>query len=147
MRKRFVAKVIENLSNIINNQNGHTLLLQMMEKWDFETCKPMIVEIYKDISKFSFLKYSSIVEKRCVEISEQKIIKTLCNCILKGERVYDFVSYDSGKIILKEIFEKLPLKKKNDFYCGIKNSLKSIFEKNENLNSIPSIDFLKELAN
>ena len=32
MRKRFVAKVIENLSNIINNQNGHTLLLQMMEK-------------------------------------------------------------------------------------------------------------------
>lgn len=147
MRKKFVSKVLENLPNIINNQNGHTLLLQMMEKWDFETCKPMIVEIYKEISKFSFLKYSSIVVKRCVEISEIKIIKTLCNSILKGDRVYDFVSYDSGKIILKEIFEKLPLKKKNDFYCGIKNSLKSIFEKNENLNSIPSIDFLKELAN
>ena len=107
----------------------------------------MIVEIYKDISKFSFLKYSSIVVKRCVEISEQKIIKTLCNCILKGERVYDFVSYDSGKIILKEIFEKLPLKKKNEFYCCIRNSLKSIFEKNGNLNAIPSIDFLNEFKN
>ena len=129
MRKRFVSKVNENLSNIINNQTGHTLLLQMMEKWDFETCKPMIVEIYKDIGKYSFMKYSSIVVMRCIEISEPKLIKALSSSILKGDCIYDFVSYESGKLIIKEIFQKLPLKKKNEFYCGIKNNLKSILEK------------------
>ena len=145
MRKKFVLKVIENLTNIINNQVGHTLLLQMMDKWDYETCKPMITEIYKEIIKYSYMKYSSLVILRCIKITEPKILSNISGTIIKTESLYELLSCENGKGIIKTLFQKLPTKKRTEFYSNIKNSLKCILEKNKNLSN-PSLAFLNESA-
>ena len=145
MRKKFVLKVIENLTNIINNQVGHTLLLQMMDKWDYETCKPMITEIYKEIIKYSYMKYSSLVILRCIKITEPKILSNISGTIIKTESLYKLLSCENGKGIIKTLFQKLPTKKRTEFYSNIKNSLKCILEKNKNLSN-PSLAFLNEPA-
>ena len=47
----------------------------MMEKWDFETCKSVILKIFENISKYAILKYSSIVVIKCILFSDIKSIK------------------------------------------------------------------------
>lgn len=145
MRKKFVLKINDNLTNLINNQVGHTLLLQMMDKWDYETCKPMIIEIFKEFMKYSFMKYSSIVILRCIEIAEPKLLSNISGTIIKNESLYELLSCENGKGIIKSLFQKLTNKKRTEFYSNIKNSLKCILEKNKNLTA-PSLAFLNELA-
>ena len=116
IRKKFVNKVIENLPNIINNQTGHTLILQMMEKWDFETCKSVILKIFEDISKYAILKYSSIVVIKCIIFSDIKTIKFASKILFYSENLNQIIRCENGKEIVKKILIKLPKKNKNEVY-------------------------------
>ena len=115
-RKKFVNKVIENLPNIINNQTGHTLILQMMEKWDFETCKSVILKIFEDISKYAILKYSSIVVIKCILFSDIKTIKIASKILFYSENLDEIIKSENGKEIVKKMIMKLPKKNKNEIY-------------------------------
>ena len=135
-RKKFVNKVIENLPNIINNPNGHTLILQIMEKWDFETCKNMILKIFEDISKYAILKFSSIVVLKCVLVSDIKNIKYVSKILFTCNNLNQIIKNDNGKDIVKKILMKLPKKNKNEAFENIKKYFK---------NDIP--DFIMEIIN
>jgi hypothetical protein len=115
-RKKFVNKVIENLPNIINNQTGHTLILQMMEKWDFETCKSVILKIFENISKYAILKYSSIVVIKCILFSDIKTIKIASKILFYSENLDEIIKSENGKEIVKKMIMKLPKKNKNEIY-------------------------------
>lgn len=147
-RKKFVQKVIENLPYIINNPIGHTLLIQMMEKWDFETCKSMIQEVLKDILKYSLMRYSSIVVMRCISISDSKLIKSVCTNILKADIINQIVKNDCGKEILKELFTKLPKKVRLETIANLEIALMDLREKTEDLTEEESSSFmfLEELS-
>jgi len=135
-RKKFVNKVIENLPNIINNPNGHTLILQIMEKWDFETCKNMILKIFEDISKYAILKFSSIVVLKCVLISDIKSIKNVSKNLFTSDNLNQIIKSDNGRDIIKKILMKLPKKNKNEAFENIKKYFKK---------DIP--DFIIEIIN
>ncbi len=135
-RKKFVNKVIENLPNIINNPNGHTLILQIMEKWDFETCKNMILKIFEDISKYAILKFSSIVVLKCVLVSDIKNIKNVSKILFTSDNLNQIIKNDNGKDIIKKILMKLPKKNKIEAFENIKKYFK---------NDIP--DFIMEIIN
>ena len=115
-RKKFVNKVIENLPNIINNQTGHTLILQMMEKWDFETCKSVILKIFENISKYAILKYSSIVVIKCILFSDIKSIKIASKFLFYSENLKEIFKSENGKEIVKKIIMKLPKKNRHEIY-------------------------------
>ena len=135
-RKKFVNKVIENLPNIINNPNGHTLILQIMEKWDFETCKNLILKIFENISKYSILKFSSIVVLKCVLISDIKNIKNVSKIFFSSNNLNQIIKSENGKEIIKKILMKLPKKNRIEAY----ENLKKLFK-----NDIP--DFIMEIIN
>ena len=115
-RKKFVNKIIENLPNIINNQIGHTLLLQMMEKWDFETCKNMILKIFENISKYSVLKVSSLVVLKCVLCSDIKTLKYGAKILFYSENLNQIMKSENGRDIIKKILMKLPRKNQNEIF-------------------------------
>ena len=135
-RKKFVNKVIENLPNIINNPNGHTLILQIMEKWDFETCKNLILKIFENISKYSILKFSSIVVLKCVLISDIKNIKNISKIFFSSNNLNQIIKSENGKEIIKKILMKLPKKNRIEAYENLKKFFK---------NDIP--DFIMEIIN
>ena len=135
-RKKFVNKVIENLPNIINNPNGHTLILQIMEKWDFETCKNLILKIFENISKYSILKFSSIVVLKCVLISDIKNIKNVSKIFFSSNNLNQIIKSENGKEIIKKILMKLPKKNRIEAYENLKKFFK---------NDIP--DFIMEIIN
>lgn len=144
IRKKFVMKVIDNLDNIINNSTGHSLILQMMDKWDYETCKPMIIEIIKDINKYALMKYSSIIVFKCVSISDIKIIKSIYSTIFRTELVFQLMKTETGNDIIKELFNKMSKKGRAEAYNTLKMTLGTI--KENNYNSFLSIpDYVKEL--
>ena len=138
-RKRFVIKTIENIQNLINNPTGHTLLIQMMDKWDYETCKPMILEVYKDICKYSMMRYSSIVVLKCISLSEQKLIKSVCANMFRSDNVNQLVKSECCKEIIKELCSKLPKKSKGEMPQLLENSLANDRDSLSN-------DFLAELS-
>lgn len=143
-RKKFVIKIIDNLDNIINNSAGHCLLLQMMDKWDYETCKAMIIEIVKDIGKYSMMKYSSIVVLKCISISDIKLAKTMFPTLFRSELVFQLMKTDTGNDIVRELFIKLTKKMRNEALKLLEKTLSEMKEKNSNPNaSIP--EFVKEL--
>ena len=135
-RKKFVNKVIENLPNIINNPNGHTLILQIMEKWDFETCKNLILKIFENISKYSILKFSSIVVLKCVLISDIKKFKNVSKIFFSSNNLNQIIKSENGKEIIKKILMKLPKKNRIEAYENLKKFFK---------NDIP--DFIMEIIN
>lgn len=147
-RKKFVQKVIENLPHIINHQIGHTLLIQMMDKWDFETCKSMIQEILKDILKYSLMRYSSVVVMKCISISDSKLIKSVCTNILKADIINQIIKNYFGKEILKELFSKLPRKVRLETIANLEIALMDLMEKKEELTEEESSSFmfLEELS-
>lgn len=131
IRKQFVSKVKDNLINIINDQHSHTLILQMMEKWDFETCKGVIYEVFRGFHKYILLQYSPFVLLRCVQVSEDRFIKHLAQIYIKTERFNELFQIGIAVQIIASIYSKLSKDKQIEWH----NELEKYFTK-EQMNAL-----------
>ena len=107
-KQKLMAKLSENVIELVQNPFGNYAVTEVLNNWDYETCRPIFIKIQNKISQLSIQKFSSNVIERCLEKADEGIrslyIEEICNSERLSSKIYLlFYCFRSDQEFLREL--------------------------------------------